>query len=218
MAKRVKSSRTYQDSSGDYVEILGITQGSSAPIIFQSTASSMPAKRASAESSVIRHRYSYRGNSDAEYSNYDFDTTPSADNDDEDLSNVEFVEEAKPKIQGRRVGTSRGRRSATLTSSVKRTSVRSANKHQSQLFTTLRRSTKRTSVSSAKKHYSQISFILTRKASIKHTMYSTIHRKRQITTHNGLVPVQDIPFFYTPYHFSELQSCKSTISTVFYLF
>ena len=30
-------------------------------------------------------------------------------------------------------------------------------------------------------------------------------------------PAQDVPFFYTPSHFSELQSCKSIISTDFSL-
>ena len=30
-------------------------------------------------------------------------------------------------------------------------------------------------------------------------------------------PAQDVPFFYTRYHFSELPSCKSIISTVFLL-
>ena len=39
--------------------------------------------------------------------------SPPADNDDEDLSDVEVVEKYKPKIQRRRVGTSRGRRCAT---------------------------------------------------------------------------------------------------------
>ena len=66
MAKRAKASRTYRDSSDDDVEILGSTQGSSAPGILQSTASSRPTKRAVAASSVRRHMYNYRDNSDAE--------------------------------------------------------------------------------------------------------------------------------------------------------
>ena len=69
MANRVKASRTYRDSSDGDVEILGSTQGSSAPRILQSTASSRPAKRAVAASSVRRHRYNYRDNSDAEDGN-----------------------------------------------------------------------------------------------------------------------------------------------------
>ena len=66
MSKRAKASRTYRDSSDDDVEILGSTQGSSAPGILQSAASSRPAKRAGAESSVRKPRYNYRDNSDAE--------------------------------------------------------------------------------------------------------------------------------------------------------
>ena len=66
MAKRVKASRTYRYFPDDDVEILGSTQGSSAPGILQFTASSRPAKRAGAESSVRKPRYNYRDNSDAE--------------------------------------------------------------------------------------------------------------------------------------------------------
>ena len=66
MAKRAKASRTYQESSDDDVEILGSTQGSSATGILHSTASSRPVKRSVAASSVRRHRYNYRDNSDAE--------------------------------------------------------------------------------------------------------------------------------------------------------
>ena len=69
MAKRVKASCTYRDSSDNGVEILGITQGSGAPVIFQSTASSRLSKRAAASTSAIRHRYNYRDNIDAEDGN-----------------------------------------------------------------------------------------------------------------------------------------------------
>ena len=69
------------------------------------------------------------------------------------------------------------------------TSVRSANKHQSQLLATPESSTKRNSVRSANKQQSQISFISTSKARIKHTVSVTIHRKRQITP----VPVGEHP-------------------------
>ena len=128
--------------------------------------------------------YNYRDDSDAEDGNNDFFASPPADNDDGDLSDFEVVEKAKPKIQRRRVGTARGRGSATPKSSVKNTSVRSANKHQSQLSTTPARSTKRTSVSSANKQQIEISFISTSKARTKHTVSFTIRRKRQITTHD----------------------------------
>ena len=129
MAERAKASRTYQDSLDDDVEILGSTQGSSAPGILQSTVSSRPAKRATAASSARRHRYNYRDDSHAENGSKDFVASPLADNDDEDLRDVEVVEKAKPKSQRRRVGTARGRGSATPASSAKRTSVRSTNKH-----------------------------------------------------------------------------------------
>ena len=66
MEKRVKASRTYRDSSDDDVEILGSTQGSSAPGILHSTASSRPAKRAMVASYMRRHRYNYRDTSHAE--------------------------------------------------------------------------------------------------------------------------------------------------------
>ena len=66
MAKRAKASRTYRDSSDDDVEILGSTQGSGAPGIFQSTVSSMPAKRDATASSARMHRYTYRDDNDAE--------------------------------------------------------------------------------------------------------------------------------------------------------
>ena len=49
----------------------------------------------------------------AEDGEYDFSASPPADSNDEDLSDVEVVEKYKPKIQRRRVGTSRGRRCAT---------------------------------------------------------------------------------------------------------
>ena len=69
-------------------------------------------------------------------------------------------------------------------SSTKRTSVISDNKHQSQLSATPVSFTKRTPVSPAKKQQSQISFISTRKERTKHSVSSTIRRKRKITTHN----------------------------------
>ena len=92
MAKREKSSRTYQDSSDNDIEILGITQGSDAPIILHSAASSRPAKRAAVASSARSHRYNYSDNSDAEGGDEDFVTSPLADNDDEYLSDVKVVE------------------------------------------------------------------------------------------------------------------------------
>ena len=183
MANREKASRTYRDSSDDDVEILGSTQGSGAPGNFQSIVSSRTAKRAVAESSTRRHRYNYRNNIDAEDGNKDFVAYPPADNDDEDLSDVKVVEKANTKIQRRRVGTERGRGSATLASYANRTPVRSANKHQSQLSTNPTSSTKRTSVSSANKHQSQISFISPSKARTKHTVPSTIRGNRKIMTH-----------------------------------
>ena len=67
MGKRAKASRTYRGSSDDDVEILGSTQRSGAPGILQSTASSRPAKRDSSASSVRRHRYNYRYDSNVEY-------------------------------------------------------------------------------------------------------------------------------------------------------
>ena len=101
----------------------------------QYTASSRHDKRSKAASSERRRRYSYRENNDAEDGDNNFAASPPADNDDKDLSDVKVVEKAKPKIQRRRVRAARGRGSATLASSTKRTSVRSANKHQSQLST-----------------------------------------------------------------------------------
>ena len=65
MSKREKSSRTYQDSLDDDIEILRSTQGSSTPRILQSTVLSMPSNKAMAASSVIRHMYNYGDNSDA---------------------------------------------------------------------------------------------------------------------------------------------------------
>ena len=55
MSNRAKASRTYRDSLDNYVEILGSTQGSGAPIIFQSATSSRPAKRDAAASSARRN-------------------------------------------------------------------------------------------------------------------------------------------------------------------
>ena len=69
MAKRAKTRCTYQDSSDDGVEILGITQGSSAPGILQSTALSRPSKRSAAASSLRRHRYKCRDYINAEDDN-----------------------------------------------------------------------------------------------------------------------------------------------------
>ena len=63
MAKREKARFTHRDSSDDDVEILGSTQGSGAPRILQSTASSRPAKRSASASSARRHRYNYKDNS-----------------------------------------------------------------------------------------------------------------------------------------------------------
>ena len=77
-----------------------------------------------------------------------------------------------------------GRRSAALASSKKKTSVRYAIKHQSQLLTTSASSTNRTSARSTNKQYIQILFISTSKASTKHTVYYMTCRKRQITTHD----------------------------------
>ena len=138
------------------------TQGSSAPGILHSAVTERPAKRATAVSSVIRHRYNYKDGSNVKDGDYEFIASSLADNDDEDLRDVEVVEKAKPKSQRRRVGTARGRGSATPASSAKRTSVRSANKYQSHLSTTLASSTKRTSVSSVNKQQSKISITLSR--------------------------------------------------------
>ena len=110
---------------------------------------------------------------------------PPAENDGEDLSNVEVVEKSNPKIQRRKVGTERGRGSDTTERSAKRTSARSAKKHQSQLLTTPASSTKMTSSRSTNKQQSQILFISTSKVRTKNTVSSTIRRKRQIATHNG---------------------------------
>ena len=65
-AKREKARCTHLDSSENYVEILGSTQGSGAPRILKSTASSRPTKRYAAASSTRRHRYNYRDDSNAE--------------------------------------------------------------------------------------------------------------------------------------------------------
>ena len=84
----------------------------------------------------------------------------------------------------RTVAAERGRYGTPARSS-KRTSIRSANKHHIQISTTPARSINRTSVSSANKQQSQISFISTSKERTKHTISSTIRRKRQITTHDN---------------------------------
>ena len=152
MAKREKSSRIYWDSLDNDVEILGSAQVSGAPGIFQSAASSSTIKRAASASSTRRHMYNYRDDSDAEYGKYEFIAYPLDDNDDKDLSDVKIVEKSKPKIQRRWVGKESKKGSSLPSRSNKRTSVISANKHQSQLSTTPERSTKRTSVISANKH------------------------------------------------------------------
>ena len=72
MEKRTKASWKYRDFSDNDVEILGSTQGNSVPRIFQSTASSRPAKRSAAASSTKRHRYKYRDGIDTEDGDKDF--------------------------------------------------------------------------------------------------------------------------------------------------
>ena len=52
---------------------------------------SSPAKRAAAAFSARRHRYNYRDNSDAEDGDKNFVASPSDDNDDKDISDVEVV-------------------------------------------------------------------------------------------------------------------------------
>ena len=131
MAKREKSSRTYQDSSDDDVEILGSAQVSGAPEILHSTALSRIAKKVAAASSARSHRYNYRDNSDAEDVNDHFVASPLSENNDKDLSEAEVVGKSNPKSQRRRIVTARVRVSATPASSAKRTSVKSANKNQS---------------------------------------------------------------------------------------
>ena len=86
MANRDKSSRTYRDFLDNDVEIFGSTQGSSATGNFHPTVPSRPAKRASEESSTIRHNYNYKDNRNAEDGKYEFFASTPADNDDEDLS------------------------------------------------------------------------------------------------------------------------------------
>ena len=88
--------------------------------------------------------YNYWNDSDAKDGDWKFVASPSDEKNYKDISNVEVLERAKPKIQRRRVGTARGRVSTTLASSFKSTSIRSAKKHQSQLLTTPEISTKRT--------------------------------------------------------------------------
>ena len=95
--------------------------------------------------------YNYRGDIDAEDGNEDLVVSPRSDNAGKDLSDVEVVEKSNPKIQRRRVGTARGRVSATSERSSKRNSVGSTNKHQSQISKTPESSTKRTSVSPTNK-------------------------------------------------------------------
>ena len=109
ISKRAKASRTYRDSSDNDVGILGSTQGIGAPVIVHSTASSGPAKIAAVASSLIRHRYSYRDDSNAEDGDEDFVAFRPAEKYNKDLSDVEVVEKSRPKIQRRRVGKARGR-------------------------------------------------------------------------------------------------------------
>ena len=181
MAQRAKESCAYQDSLEDDVEIFGSTQRSGAPGILQSTVSSRPANRAAAASFARRHRYNYRDDINAEDIDQESVASRPSDNNDEGLSDAKAVERAKPKIQRRRVGTARGRRSAILARSSRSTSVISSKTNQSQLSTTPSSSTKRTSVRSSNKQQSQILFISTSNVRTKHTVSSTIRRKRQIT-------------------------------------
>ena len=66
VSKSSKEILIYQDSFDDDVEIFGSAQGSGAPGILQSVASSRTAKRAAAASSSRRHRYNYRDDRNAE--------------------------------------------------------------------------------------------------------------------------------------------------------
>ena len=129
-----------------------------------------------------RHRYIYRDYRNTEHGDEEFVASPTYDNYFKDISDVKVVLKTKPKIQRRRVGTEKGRGSATPESSANRNSIRYANKQQSQLSNTPSSSTKRTSVRSANKQQIQILLISTIKARTKHTVSSTIHTKRQITT------------------------------------
>ena len=80
-----------------------------------------------------RHMYNYWNDSDAKDGDWKFVASPSDEKNYKDISNVEVLERAKPKIQRRRVGTEKGRGSATPESSANRNSIRYANKQQSQL-------------------------------------------------------------------------------------
>ena len=151
MAKREKASLTYRDSSYNDVEILGGIQGSGAPRMFQSTVSPRSAKRAAEASFARRHRYNYRDDSYAEYGNYEFVTSTPDDKNDKDISDAEVVEKSSQKSREEGLVQQRERGSATSTSSAKRTSVRSANKHHSQLLSNPASSTKRKLVISANK-------------------------------------------------------------------
>ena len=62
-----------------------------------------------------------------------FLASPLDENDDDDLSDVEVVDKADPKIHRRRVWTERGGGNSTLARSAKSTSVRSSNKQQSHI-------------------------------------------------------------------------------------
>ena len=93
-------SQTYYD-----VEILGSTQGSGAPRIYQYTVSSRPTKRYVSAFSAIRHRYNYRDDSNTEDGKEEFISSSPDEKYDKDLSDAKVVEKAKPKIQRRRVGT-----------------------------------------------------------------------------------------------------------------
>ena len=72
----------------DYVEILGITQGSGAPSILQYNTSSRPAMRAAAASSAIKHRYNYRDYIDTDDGDKDFFDSIPAENNEEKLSDA----------------------------------------------------------------------------------------------------------------------------------
>ena len=135
------------------------------------------------ESCTVSHRYNYREDGDADDGDKENVVSPTYHSGDDNLSDVKVVERSNPKRHRIRVGKSRGRESATLASSSNRTYVIPTNKHQSQITVTPTISTKSTSVRPSNKQQSRILFISTSKESIKHTMSSTIRRKRQITTH-----------------------------------
>ena len=91
MTKRAKASRTYRDSLDYDAEILGSTQGSSAPGILQSNTSSRPARRAASSSSSRSHIYNYRWEIYSYDGDEEFFVSTLADNNGKDLSDVEVV-------------------------------------------------------------------------------------------------------------------------------